>query len=293
MPSLLIRIMPGVFVLLWSTGFISSKFGVQYAEPLTLLFWRMFLTSVFLGTMLLLLRQPRLEGRMVRQQMLAGTLIHGCYLGGVFWAIRQGMPAGISSLLVGLQPIVTVLLARFWLKEQLSRLQWLGSVLGLLGVTLVLHPVWGSMEAERVLGAAPLAVPGILIALFGISLGTVYQKHTGKDVPLLAGSFWQCVAAALCFAVMSLLLEHWEVRWEWPLIGALAWMVLGLSVGAISLLMLLIRKGEASRVANLFYLVPPLVALETWLLFGEQLDGLQGGGMLVTLLGVVMVSRFS
>jgi drug/metabolite transporter (DMT)-like permease len=288
----MIRTAPGVFVLLWSTGFIGSKFGVQYAEPLTLLFWRMLLAAAFLGLMARMLGLPRLDAGLRRQQMLTGLMMHGCYLGGVFWSIRAGMPAGISSLIVGLQPILTVGLARLWLKERISPIRLGGTLLGLLGVMLVLHPAWDGMDPEVVLGSAPTAVPGIMVALVGISLGTVYQKHHGQAVNVVSGSFWQYVAATGCFLLMALLLEEGEVRWEWPLIAVLAWMVFGLSVGAVSLLLVLIRQGEASRVASLFYLVPPMVALESWLLFGEYLDGLQGVGMLLSLIGVAVVAKF-
>lgn len=286
-PPGVIRFVPLIFVLLWSTGFIGARFGLPYIEPFYLLLIRNLLTlGVFLG-LILLFRARWLSPRQALHQMVTGALVHGCYLGGVFAAIKWQLPAGVTSILVGLQPVLTAVLAWAMLGQALQKRQWLGLMLGLVGVVLVLgtglQPGQFELRYEAVLAA--------MVALVGISVGTLYQKRFGAGTDLLTGSFYQYLSTALMMAVLTLAFEQQHVEWHPQLIGALLWLVFGLSVSAILLLMLMIREGEVSRVASYFYLVPPVTALEAWLLFDEQLSAIALGGMVLAVLGVYMVLR--
>lgn len=284
--------MPALFVLLWSTGFIGAKFGLPYAEPFTFLFIRFVLTLLVLLPLMRLFKAqwpafPALWGHVA----VTGLLVHATYLGGVFYAIDLGLPAGLASLLVGLQPLLTAALALPLLGERLSRWQWLGLALGLIGITLVLSgklaPGSGGMFEGFGLGA----LASVFAALLGISAGTLYQKRFCADMPLLGGSVVQYLAASVALGVGALLLETRQVEWAPTFIATLAWLVLVLSIAAILLLMALIRRGAASKVASLFYLVPPLTALEAWWLFDETLGPVALSGMAVAIAGVVMVVR--
>ncbi len=212
---------------------------------------------------------------------VAALMVHGLYLGGVFHAISGGMPAGTIAMLVGLQPIVTVLIAHGWLGERVVARQWFGLALGLAGVALVVRHKLGFS------GDLTGLVPAV-IALAGISVGTLYQKRHCGRVDLRAGAAIQFTVCALAYLPLAFLLEPASIRWT-PAFGfALAWSVLVLSVGAISLLYVLLRHGAAANVAALFYLVPPVTALMAWLLFGETLDALALGGMVLIAAGVAL-----
>jgi drug/metabolite transporter (DMT)-like permease len=283
----LVRWIPLLFVLLWSTGFIGAKYGLPYIEPFYLLFIRMLLTLIVFALLMRMFRAQALSLRQALHQMVVGLLVHGAYLGGVFAAISWQMPAGIASLLVGLQPLLTALIAWRWLGSRLRVLQWAGLLLGLLGVALVL--------AGRGTGASGTLVwPALLaalLALAGISIGTLYQKRFGQGTDLLSGSFYQYLSTALLMGLLSLGFETQVVDWQPQLFLALLWLVVGLSVSAILLLMLMIREGEAARVASYFYLVPPVTALEAWWLFDENLAPVALGGIAVAVLGVYLVIR--
>jgi drug/metabolite transporter (DMT)-like permease len=215
---------------------------------------------------------------------IAAWLVHGVYLGGVFVSIAHGMPAGTSAMIVGLQPILTVFLARIWLREAISARQWLGLALGLAGVFLVVrHRI--ALDADLV-SLAP-----IVAALAGISVGTLYQKRFAAHVDLRAGAVVQFIACAIVYAPLVLWLEPAPVAWTREFAFALFWSVLVLSVGAISLLYLLLRHGAAADVARLFYLVPPVTALMAFALFGERLDALALAGMVLIAVGVALARR--
>lgn len=285
--SRLIRWVPLMFVLLWSTGFIGAKYGLPYIEPFYLLFIRMLLTLVVFALLMWIFRARRLTPVQALHQMVVGLLVHGTYLGGVFAAIDWQMPAGIASLLVGLQPLLTAVLAWAWLGNGLRGPQWAGLLLGLAGVALVLLG-GGGADTGALTWPALLAT---LLALMGISLGTLYQKRFGQGADLLSGSFYQYLATALLTGLISFGFETQQVDWQPPLVMALVWLVFGLSVSAILLLMLMIREGEAARVASYFYLVPPVTAIEAWWLFDERLAPLALGGIVVAVAGVYLVIR--
>lgn len=289
--SLGLAAMPGIFVLLWSTGFIGAKFGLPYAEPFTFLFIRFVLTLMLLIPLTWLMRiswpsSPRLWKHIA----VSGLLVHGTYLGGVFYGIYLGMPAGLAALLVGLQPLLTATCAGPLLGERLTKQQWLGLLLGLIGISLVLG---SKLELGSTLfsGFGAGALISVMAALAGISLGTLYQKRYCTSMPLLSGAVIQYMAAGVLLGFGALLFESREVEWSMTFILTLGWLVLILSIAAILLLMALIKKGEASRVASLFYLVPPVTALQAWWLFDERLPLLGLAGMVIAIAGVVMVVR--
>ncbi|QSP94729.1 DMT family transporter [Marinobacter salinisoli] len=279
-------LIPALFVWLWSTGFIGAKYGLPYAEPFTLLLLRMLITLGLLAILVRLVNTRWPGWRAAGHLAVTGVLVHGCYLGGVYYAIQDGMASGIVSLIVGLQPLVTAAVAVMLLGERVTFRQWLGLALGLVGVSLVLFEKYAGNQVGAPLSA--WALLWALVALAGISLGTVYQKRFGTGADLVAGTFIQYSAAASFFAIGAFALESREVEWSLQLQLSMAWLVLGVSIGAILLLMWLIRRGAASQVASLFYLVPPVTALEAYILFGEQLGGLALAGGLVAIVGVAL-----
>jgi drug/metabolite transporter (DMT)-like permease len=278
-------LLPALFVVLWSTGFISARYGLPYAPPLKFLLVRFALAAALMSLVTLATRAPWPRGvRQVGHVAIAALLVHGAYLGGVFVSIAAGMPAGTSAMLVGLQPIVTVFLARAWLGERISARQWAGLGLGLVGVYFVVrHKIGFDGDAVTL---AP-----ILAALAGISLGTLYQKRFVAHVDLRSGAVVQFAACVLVYAPIVAWLEPAPILWTAPFAFALGWSVVVLSVGAVSLLYWLLRHGAAADVARLFYLVPPVTALMAFVLFGERLDALALGGMVLIAVGVALARR--
>jgi drug/metabolite transporter (DMT)-like permease len=278
--------MPGLFVLLWSTGFLGAKFGLPHAEPLTFLLVRFALVCAILTPLALLMgaRWPD-SPLQVLHIAVAGLLIHATYLGGVFVAIHRGLPAGTAALITGLQPLLTALVAAPYLGERISPKQWLGLLLGFGGVFMVVADKAGVAEATfgNVLPA--------FVAVLGITVGTLYQKRHGGDMDLRTGSVIQFAASGLVMALLAPLFETMEIRWTGEFLFALGWLTLVLSLGAISLLILMIRHGAASRVASFFYLVPATTAIFAYLMFGETLGPVSIIGMVVTALGVALVNR--
>lgn len=282
-----VRITPVFFVWLWSTGFIGAKYGLPYAEPFMLLFYRMLITLACLGLIAYWIKSKWPSLRSAFHMAVSGLLIHGFYLGGVFYAIAGDMPAGLVSLIVGLQPLVTAMAAIIVLKERIAINQWLGLMMGLVGVGLVLFEKLGGAGQ---LPEFPLwTLCCVSFALLGISIGTVYQKRFGDAIELIPGTFIQYCAATVFFALGTMLFESQEVNWDIQLILAMGWLVLGLSIGAILLLMQLINRGAASEVASLFYLVPPVTAIEAYFLFDEQFGFLALCGGVMSVAGVALV----
>ncbi|ALG69376.1 EamA family transporter [Beggiatoa leptomitoformis] len=278
--------MPSVFVLLWSTGFIGAKYGLPYAEPFTFLFYRLITVSFLLYLILQIMGQSfPTDKQLIGHVAVSGLLVHAGYLGGVFAAIKIGMPSGLAALIVGLQPLLTAVAASFFLREIITRLQWIGLFLGLLGVAFVLSERFTPNTAHFDITAIFWAT----LALFSISLGTVYHKRFCTGMELISGTLIQYLAATVVLGAIAFTTETMVVTWNLSFILALAWLVLGLSLGAISLLMLLIKQGAAARVASLFYLVPPVTALEAFILFDEKLGVFALCGMALTVIGVALV----
>ena len=278
--------MPATFVFLWATGFIGAKYGLPYAQPMTFLLYRFALVVALMLPIAILLRArwPPARSQVVHIA-IAGVLLHGGYLGGVFTAIHAGMSAGLSALIVGLQPILTALAAAPLLGERVTARQWVGLALGFGGVALVVA------QRLTVGGLAGFSLAMAVLALVSITAGTVYQKRYCGAFDLRTGSVIQFVAAGLALAPFALLLEHEPVRWTGEFVFALGWLVLVLSIGAISLLALLIRRGAATRVASLFYLVPPVSAAIAFFLFGETLGPIALAGFVLAVAGVAVVVR--
>lgn len=284
-----IQAIPFLFVFLWSTGFIGAKYALPFIEPFYLLFIRMLWTIAVFLLLCLMLKVQWPTWQQAKQQMLTGLLLHGLYLGGVFAAIKWGMPAGITAIVVGIQPLLTALLGWRLFGENLLPRQWLGLALGLLGVSIVIL-------STRGYGNFVLTGPALfatLLALLAISVGTVYQKRVGGGVNLVAGSLWQYISTAIFMGVLAYSFETRIIIWDQQLIFALAWLVLGLSVSAILLLMYMIREGEAAKVASYFYLVPAATSIEAWFLFNESLPLIAMAAIAVTVAGVYLVVKKS
>lgn len=282
-----VQAVPFLFVVLWSTGFIGAKYAGPYIEPFHVLLIRMLMTLAAFAVIALILRSRWPGPVQAMHQMVTGFLVHATYLGGVFAAIEWGMPAGVTALIMGLQPLLTALMSWQLMGERLRPVQWLGLFTGFVGVAMVL--ISGDRGGNFELSAPTLIAA--VAALVGISVGTLYQKRFGTGTDLITGSFYQYLMTAVAMAVLAFTFETGEINWQPELIGALLWMVFGLSVSAILLLMLMIRQGEATRVASYFYLVPPLTAVEAWLLFDEQLSLLGMGAIGITVLGIYLVLR--
>ncbi len=278
-------LVPAVFVLLWSTGFIGARLGMPHAEPLTFLALRFAVVGVLLGAVCLLARAPwPRSAREYGHLAVSGLLVQAGYLGGVFSAIDLGLSAGAAALIVGLQPLATACIAGPVLGERIGRLQWLGFALGLAGVLMVLGP------RANATGASLASVGFATVALASITAGTVYQKRFASGMDLRTGSLVQFTAAALLLVPIALLTESRQVDWTGEFLFALGWLSVVLSLGAITLLNLLIRRGAASQVASLFYLTPGVTALIAWLVFGETLAASGIAGLALAAIGVALVN---
>lgn len=272
------------FILIWSTGFIIARYGMPYSEPMTFLFLRFAGVLLFMVPAIFFLKPQWPSWRDARHIAIAGLLIQFGYLGGVWAAVRLGMPAGLSSLIVGLQPVLTAILASFVAEKVTSR-QWLGLILGLAGVTVVLF------AKIRLDG---LSWPSILCnfgALLSMTLGTMYQKKYCPQFDLRAGSIIQFTVSAAACLVMMFAFETRHVEWNASMIGALIWGILPISIGAMSLWFILLRKGEATKVSSLMYLTPPTTAIMAWFLFDEALTLPVIIGTVITMLGVLIVNQ--
>lgn len=277
---------PILFVLMWSTGFIGTKLGIPYAEPFTFLAIRFAISAAILAALALAAgAQWPADWRSRGHLVVAGVLLHGVYLGGVFSSIGHGVPTGVVALIAGVQPILTALLVGRVLGERVSTIQWLGIVLGFAGVVLV---VW-----ERVAfgGATAVGIAFAVLCLLGITVGTLYQKRFCPQFDLRAGTAIQLAAGTVFCLLVAGASETMVVAWTGEFVFALFWLVIVLSVGAFNLLFSLLRKGAAARVASLFYLTPPTTAVMGYFLFGEVLGWLALLGLAVAAAGVALVNR--
>jgi drug/metabolite transporter (DMT)-like permease len=281
----ILKVAPLLFVLMWSTGFIGAKYGVPVAGPFSLLFLRFILVLPILGLVAFAMGQSWPGARAAFHAMVAGALIHGCYLGGIFHAIGQGLPAGVSGLVVGLQPVLTALFAFALIGERIGRGHIVGLALGIAGVAAILWP-----KLDAVDGFSPTTAAVALGAVVAIALGTVYAKRTGGGADLVTGTALQFVGATIVLAPVAAL-EGFNYVPSLQLVAVVGWLVLVLSIGAVLLLLLMVRHGAVSRVATLFYLVPPTTAGMAWLLFGETLELIQLIGTAAVVAAVFVAGR--
>lgn len=289
--SFLVRVTPILFVLLWSSGWVTARFSVDHADPLTFLAVRHALTAAALAAIAVVLRAPWPRGpRHVAHALACGVLLNALYLGGVWWAIGQGVPAGISGLISAVQPLLTALLAPWLMAETIRPRQWLGIACGMLGIGLVLQPQLAGVDAAGLAAVAlPLLVNGL--GMVAATLGTFYQKRfipTGHPMTTQTLQFTAAFAVTL---PVAWLVEPMRFALNGATIAAMSWAVLVTSIGANTLLLVLLRRGAVSRTAALLYLMPPMVALQAWLGFGETLAPVQIAGMAITVLGVALVTR--
>ncbi len=283
---------PGLFVLLWSTGFIGAKLGVPYAEPMTFLTLRFVAAGTLLTLLALATGAPWPSSwKALGHIAVVGLLLQAVYLGGVFVAVSRGMPAGPSALIVSLQPLTVALLAGLTLGERVSRRQWLGFVLGVIGVFLVVVEKIDPASLPDQEGFGFVEVGLCALSLLAITASTIYQKRFGLAADLRSGTALQYWVAAVAALFVAWTTEDMRVVWTGEFIFALGWLVLVLSIGAVSLLMFMIRMGEVSKVSSYFYLVPPCTAVIAFLIFGETLGLLALAGMLVAAVGVALVVR--
>lgn len=278
------RFAPAVFVCLWSTGFVGTKYVLRGAEPLTYLAVRMALVAVLLAVIVAIWRPkwPNLNG--VFHSAVAGWLVHAIYLGGTSVAIYHSVPAGLSALIPGLQPILTSTLANRWLGERVTPVQWTGLLLGLGGTLIVLH-------GRQMTGEAGWGWLGTAVALVSITLGTLYQKRYCSQIDWRTGNFIQFVSAGVLCAGGAFVFETRVINWTTEFILALTWLTVVLSIGSVGLLYWLIRHSAATRFASLFYLVPGTVAFMAYVLFHETLDLLSIFGMAICAAAVLLVNR--
>ncbi len=277
-------LMPPVFVLLWSSGFVATRYGLSHIGPFAFLCLRFWLAAGLLLPMMRML-QARWPNRWPETAHIAvAGVLFNCGIAGMFFSVSKGTPLGLVGLIGGLQPLLTGLLAGPLLGERVVPRQWLGLMLGLAGVVLVL---W-----ERI-GIGGISAAGIISAglgLLGLTLGTLYQKRFCEGMNLIGGTAIQLVASAIVMGLLASVFESWQVDWAPPLIFSLLWMAIPLSIGATTLLWLIIRRGAASTVASLFYMIPPVTAALAWLFFDEHLGFVAIAGMTVSAIGVALVT---
>ncbi|NQW74778.1 MAG: DMT family transporter [Candidatus Planktophila sp.] len=279
------RLAPFAFVILWSTGFVGAKYGLPYADPFIFLSIRVFIAAIILLFIALALHAPiAIGGTAIKNSALIGFFLHACYLGGVFFAISEGLSAGVAALVTSLQPVLVSVLALLFLGEKLKKSQLLGLGLGFGGVILVLAPTFS-------LDIALTAFIGIIVALIGSTSATLLQKKIGSDIPLLAGTAYQYLASGAVLAVAALVTGGTSIQWSAKFISSFIWLILGLSVGAILLLLWLLNTSSTASVSSLLYLVPPATAIEAYFLFGEALSPQGLFGVAITAVGVWLVTK--
>ena len=278
---------PGLFVLLWSTGFIGVKYGVPYAPPFYFLAIRMAIAALLLFIAISFLRKSQpITRSIIWPSAMIGLTLHGAYLGGCFFAVSRGMPAGVAALIVSLQPVLVSLFAAKYLNEPLNARAVFGLILGLIGLVVVLLPRISTTATNTI---SLVAIGASAIGLLGGTAGTILQKKYGGVIPTLAGTSIQYAATAVVLLTLALIFEKPEIQWTAKFVGALTWLVLALSFGAILLLFFLLSHGSAASVSSLYYLVPAATAIEAYFFFDEHISPVSLLGTLITVVGVWLV----
>ena len=278
------RAAPMIFVVLWSTGFVATKYVSRDADPLTFLAIRMAVVVVLMAIICAIVRPAWPNGREIAHSAVAGILVHGFYLGGTAVAISLSIPAGLSALMPGLQPLLTSTIANRWLGERVTPLQWGGLLLGLGGVALILHD-------RPISGQAGWGWIASTVSLVSITLGTLYQRRYCNHIDWRSGNLVQYVAVTVFFTIAAFLFEPRVVHWTVEFVLALSWLAVALSIGSIGLLYWLIRHQAATSVASLFYLVPAVTSVMAYFLFDERLDAVAIAGMIACAAAVFLVNR--
>ncbi|MCX6416782.1 MAG: DMT family transporter [Actinobacteria bacterium] len=292
MPQKLERYAPALFVFLWSTGFVGAKYIVPYAEPFTFLTIRYFLAALILFAIAYAFKQPlKLNKDQFKASFAVGILLHVIYIGGVFYAVSLGVSAGISAVIVSIQPVLVSLLAVPLLGERLRWVQVVGLFLGVAGIALLLLPK--VFQGDYTASTSIVGIVICVIALLGTSGGYLVQKKLGGEIPFLSGTGAQYAISAIAFAVLSVSTEDQIIRWVPEFFFGLAWIVFMLSIASIVLLYGMLRTGSASKVSSLYYLVPPVAAIQAYFLFDEVIGVVGIIGMAFAGLGVVLVMRQS
>ncbi len=286
-PSRVVSSAPGVFVVLWSTGFVVARYATTDTGAVTFLAVRMVLAAALLAVVAVQRAAPRVERRLVPWVVLAGIGMHVLYLGGVFVAIDRGLPSGVSALIAGLHPVITALASRRVLGERLIRIQWVGVGLGFAGVVAVVV----DRLVTRSSGVTAMTMGASAISVLGMAGGTLVQRKKCSAMPLLWGTVTQYAAAAVVFVVLALSWERIDFRMTGQSLFALLWAVVVLSIAAVLLMLWLLQRRAASQVTSLFFLTPALSAIEGAALFGERLGALALVGLVISLLGVAFVTR--
>ncbi len=285
------RIAPALFVLLWSTGWLAPALGKDHATAET------FLSARFLLAMLAFAafsvasgaRWPRRPATILHG-IISGALLHGVYLGGVWWAIFNGVPASVSGVIAALQPLLTAALAPWLVGERLKPIQIFGLILGFAGIMIALSPSFEGVTPEVfALTAVPLAVN--IVAMFGVVFGTIYQKRFLQEGDMRTNAVYQYLGALFVVVPAALLVEPIQFDGSFQVIAVLMWSVFVLSMGAVALLLYLIRRGQVSKAASLIYLIPPAVAIEAWIVLGEPLGRPMILGTIVVVIGVWLANR--
>ncbi|MSZ50791.1 MAG: EamA family transporter [Actinobacteria bacterium] len=284
---LLKKVAPGLFVLLWSTGFIGVKYGIPYAPPFYFVAIRMAIAGLLLFLALSFLRKSQpITKAIILPSTLIGLTLHGAYLGGCFFAVSRGLPAGITALIVSLQPVLVSLFAARYLNEPLSVRSIVGLALGLTGLFVVVIPRINMSGTNSI---SVIALVACIVGLIGGTSGTILQKKYGGAIPTLAGTAIQYTATALVLITLALIFEQPEIQWTAKFVGALTWLVLALSFGAILLLFFLLSHGSAASVSSLYYLVPAATAIEAYFFFDEHVSPISILGTVITVFGVWLV----
>jgi drug/metabolite transporter (DMT)-like permease len=277
------KVAPLLFVLLWSTGFVGAKYGLPYADPFIFLAIRVLIAAVILFAIASVLKSPILIGsKAITSSFVIGFFLHACYLGGVFYSISRGLPAGVAAVVTSLQPVLVSILAVRILGEKLKARQLIGLLFGLCGVVLVLGP---SVDTK-----IPVAgVIAIFVALIGSTTATLLQKKIGAGIPLVAGTAFQYLGSGAVLLAIAFATGDTSIKWRTSFVVSFIWLIIVLSVGAILLLLWLLNTGSAASVSSLFYLVPPATAVEAFFLFGEKVNTQGFLGIGVAALGVWLV----
>lgn len=280
---------PLVFVCLWATGFVGAQLGMPYSEPGTFLAIRFGTACILLATVATLVGAKWPKGTDALHAIAIGFLIHGGYLGSVFWSIDRGMPAGVAAVIVGLQPLLTAILSGWWLRETITGRHWLGIALGMAGVALVIGPGFDLTSS----GITTATVTVCLTGMISVTLGTLYQKAKGGEMDIRSSTSLQYLGAFVPVFLLSAITETQEIDWTLEMIVAMLWAIVVLSVGAIFLLMRLIRQGSVAKLSTLFFLVPAVATLMSFGLFGETLSATQIGGMVLCAVAVALAAARS